>query len=254
MSFTVFPSVDITDGRTARVLHGRFGSETVYSDDPVKIASGFSSAGARWLHLVDLDGARTGVRANRELLLEVVRRAPCPVQAGGGVMTADDVEELLAAGANRVILSAAALVDPDAVEDACGRFGERIGISLDARGAAAGQEAWTVGPGIPLADAVEAFGRSGASFFVYTDVDRDGSLVGPDVDALLRVTSLTELPVISAGGIGTLEDLKTVARLSDSGVAGVIVGRALYENKFDVKEAMLAAEAVAGEEEPLVER
>ena len=252
MSFTVFPSVDITEGRVARVLHGRFGSESVYSDDPVKIASGFASAGARWLHLVDLDGARTGVARNRELLVDVVRRAPCPVQAGGGVMTADDVEELLAAGANRVVMSAGALHDPDAAEDACRRFGERIGVSLDVRGADQGDG--TVGRGIPLTEAIEAFERAGASFFVYTDVDRDGSLTGPNVAALTRVAGATSLPVIAAGGIGTLEDLKTVARLSDVGISGVVVGRALYENKFDLKEAMLAAEAAAGEEEPLVER
>ena len=253
MKFTVYPSVDIADGRAARMLHGRFGSETVYSDDPVKIANGFSSAGARWLHLVDLDAAKTGVRVNRELLLEVVRRASCPVQAGGGVETRDDVEELLAAGANRAVMSAAALLDEAEVSYACGHYGERIGVSLDARGGSVGGDGWTVGPGIPVLEAIAAFRSAGASFFVYTDVDRDGTLGGPDVDALLRVAAAAELPVIAAGGIGSLSDLKSVARLNDDGIAGAIVGRALYDNKFDVKEAMLAAEAATGEEEPLVE-
>jgi phosphoribosylformimino-5-aminoimidazole carboxamide ribotide isomerase len=253
MSFTVFPSVDISDGRAARTLHGRFGSEAVYSDDPVKIASGFSSAGARWLHLVDLDAAKTGERVNRTLLLEVVRRASCPVQAGGGVASSDDVEELLAAGANRVVMSASALLNETEALTACARYGERVGVSLDARGASLGTSAWTVGGGIPVLEAIEAFARAGASFFVYTDVDRDGSLAGPDLDALVRVAEAAELPVVASGGIGSLSDLQSVARLSGYGVSGVVVGRALYDNKFDVKDAMLAAEAAVGEEEPLVE-
>lgn len=205
------------------------------------------------MHIVDLDGAKTGVSRNRELLLEVVRRASCPVQAGGGLRSLEDVEEVLAAGANRAVMSSAALDDPAELRAACSRYGERIGVSLDARGAGPSGD-WTVGQGTPLLDAVQEFAEAGASLFVYTDVNRDGSLRGPDVEALLRVAGATSLPVIASGGIGTLEDLKTVARLSDAGVAGVVVGRAFYDNKFDVKDAMLAAEAATGEEEPLVER
>jgi phosphoribosylformimino-5-aminoimidazole carboxamide ribotide isomerase len=252
MNFTVFPSIDISEGRSAHVMQGRFGSEAVYSDDPIKVAAGFSSAGARWLHIVDLDGAKTGVSRNRELLLEVIRRASCPVQAGGGLRTLDDVEEVLAAGANRAIMSSMALEDPTEMRAACERYGERIGVSLDARGA--GGPEWTVGHGTPVLEAMPMFESAGATSFVYTDVRRDGSLSGPDVDALLQVAAATELPVIASGGIGTLEDLKTVARLSDAGIAGAVVGRALYENKFDVRQAMLAAEGATGEEEPLVER
>src|SRR5918996_2232827 len=122
VSFTVYPAVDISNGRCVRLLQGRFGTETVYSDDPVKVALGFASAGARWLHIVDLDGAKTGISANRELVLEVVRRASCPVQAGGGLRTMEDVEEVLAACANRAILGTVALEDPAALAEACSRF------------------------------------------------------------------------------------------------------------------------------------
>ncbi len=256
MSFTVFPAVDISEGRCVRLLQGRFGTETVYSDDPVKIALGFSSAGARWLHIVDLDGAKTGMASNRELVLEVVRRASCPVQAGGGVRTIEEVEELLAAGANRVVLGTLALEDQNAMSKACNRYGQRIAVSLDARGDRLASHGWTVGTGIPVLEAVKEFESAGVASFVYTDVSRDGTMSGPNVEALLRLTQNTELPVIASGGISSIEEVKTVARLRPAGVSGAIVGRALYEHKFGIAEANFAAdEAAAGRDEaPLVEQ
>ncbi|MDQ3645658.1 MAG: 1-(5-phosphoribosyl)-5-[(5-phosphoribosylamino)methylideneamino]imidazole-4-carboxamide isomerase [Actinomycetota bacterium] len=242
MSFTIYPAVDISDGRCVRLLQGRFGTETVYSDDPVEVALGFSSAGARWLHIVDLDGARTGEAANRELVLEVVRRASCPVQAGGGVRTADDVEELLAAGANRAVLGTFALEDPVAARAACARFGERIVVSLDARRGELTSHGWTVGTGMPLEEAVRTFEEAGVTAFVYTDIGRDGTMSGPDVEGLARLAEITDLPVTASGGISSLEDVRTVAALSPRGVQGAIIGRALYEHKFGIAEANLAAD------------
>ena len=251
MSFTVFPAVDISDGRCVRLLQGQFGTETVYSDDPVDVAVGFSRAGARWLHIVDLDGARTGEAQNRELVLEVVRRASCPVQAGGGVRTLDDVEELLMAGANRAVLGTFALEDPEAMRKACKRYGERIVVSLDARSGELASEGWTVGTGMSVEEAVDTFQDAGVSMFVYTDVTRDGTLQGPDVEGLRKLAAISNVPIIASGGIGTLEEIKTVARLKSEGVAGAIVGRALYENKFGVGEAQFAAdEAASGKDEP----
>lgn len=244
VSFTVFPSIDISQGRCVRLLQGRFGTETVYSDDPVRVAIGFCRAGARWLHIVDLDGARTGAAENRELVLEVVRRASCPVQAGGGVRTLDEVEELLAAGANRAVLGTFALEDPEAATLACARYGERIIVSLDARGGELASHGWTVGTGIPVEDAVRIFEDAGVSSFVYTDVTRDGTMSGPDIDGLRRLVDLTSLPVVASGGISSLEELRAIARLHDEGVSGAIVGRALYEHKFSVGEANLAADEV----------
>jgi phosphoribosylformimino-5-aminoimidazole carboxamide ribotide isomerase len=252
-AFTVFPAVDISDGRCVRLLQGRFGTETVYSDDPVKVALGFASAGARWLHIVDLDGAKTGVAANRELVLEVVKRATCPVQAGGGIRTLDDVEAILGAGASRAILGTFAMEDPEAMAAACSRYGSRIGVSLDARGGELASHGWTVGTGLSVLDTVKAFESAGVSMFVYTDVGRDGTMTGPDIDGLLRLCDATSLPVIASGGISSLQDLKTVARLKDRGVAGAIVGRALYENRFDVRQANMAAEKPGSEDDELVE-
>ena len=251
MSFTIYPAVDISEGRCVRLLQGRFGSETVYSDDPVKVALGFASAGARWLHIVDLDGAKTGKAANRELLVEVVRLASCPVQAGGGIRTLEDVEEVLYAGANRAVLGTFAMEDPEAMARACKTYGERIVVSLDAKGGELASHGWTVGTGLPVEDAVKAFSAAGVSMFVYTDVSKDGTLAGPDIDGLRRLLANTDLPVIASGGVASLEDVATVARLRSEGVAGAIIGRAFYENKFDIRDAqMVADESAAGRNEP----
>jgi phosphoribosylformimino-5-aminoimidazole carboxamide ribotide isomerase len=254
MSFTIYPAVDISGGRCVRLLQGRFGNETVYSDDPVQVALGFCSAGARWLHIVDLDGAKTGEPANRELVLEVVRRSSCPVQAGGGLRSLDDVEEVLAAGASRAVLGTVALEDPDRLQEACDRYGERIAVSLDARGGELEAHGWTVGTEIPLLDAVKRFEDAGVSSFIYTDVGRDGTMGGPDVEGLMRLTSVTRLPVVASGGIASLDDIRAVARLRHHNVVGGIVGRAFYEHKFGISEANFAADQTASaEEEPLIE-
>ena len=242
MTFTVYPAVDISDGRCVRLLQGEFGSETVYSDDPVEVALGFCAAGARWLHIVDLDGAKTGVPANRELVLEVVRRASCPVQAGGGLRSLDDVESVLAAGANRAVLGTLALEDPEELARACARYGERIAVSLDVKGGAVASHGWTVGSGVSLSEAMTTFAEAGVATFIYTDVSRDGTMEGPNVDALLSCARATSVPVIASGGISSLDDVGTVAALRSEGVAGAIVGRALYERRFTVQEANRAAD------------
>ena len=250
----MFPAVDISEGRCVRLLQGRFGTESVYSDDPVRVALGFCRAGARWLHIVDLDGAKTGERLNRELVLDVVARSSCPVQAGGGLRTLDDVEEVIAAGANRAVISTAALEDPQALRRACKRYGERIAVSLDVRGDKLSPHGWTVGSDIPFFDAVEQFEEAGVALFIYTDIARDGTMWGPNLEGVRGLAEATERPVISSGGIGSLEELRAVARLHSEGVRGAIVGRALYENKFNVGQANLAAdEVVSGRDEPVLE-
>jgi phosphoribosylformimino-5-aminoimidazole carboxamide ribotide isomerase len=251
MSFTVFAAVDISEGRSIRLLQGRFGSESVYSDDPVRVATGLARAGARWLHIVDLDGAKTGAPVNRDVILEVVTRASCPVQAGGGLRHIDDVIEVLAAGANRAVLGTVALQDRAALATACGRFGERIAVSLDARRTGRFDDEWTVGTGDPVIGAVRIFEEAGASCFIYTDTGRDGRALGPNLEDIERLAGTTSLPVVASGGIGTLDDVRAVARLNPVGITGVVVGRPLYEHKFGVGEANMAAdEAAAGKSEP----
>jgi phosphoribosylformimino-5-aminoimidazole carboxamide ribotide isomerase len=251
MSFVVYPAVDISDGKCVRLLQGHFGTETVYSDDPVEVALGFCRAGARWLHIVDLDGARTGMPVNRELVVEVVKRASCPVQAGGGLRSEEEVTDLLAAGANRVVIGTVALEDETELKRICARYGERIAVSLDARGDELSSHGWTVGSGVPVMDAVKTFEDAGVSMFIYTDVGRDGTMSGPNVEGAGRIAAATRLPLIASGGVSSLEDLRVVARLFPQGVVGAVVGRALYEHKFGVVEAQRVADVIAaGREEP----
>ena len=254
MGFVVYPAVDILEGRCVRLLQGRFGSESVYSDDPVQVALGFCRAGARWLHIVDLEGARTGEPVNREQVLEVVRRAACPVQAGGGLRSLDDVESVIAAGAGRAVMATAALEDPAALKAACKRFGERIAVSLDVKNGALAAHGWTEGAGMPVLEAISEFEAAGVSTFIYTDTSRDGTMIGPDVEGIARIAQFTERPVVASGGIGSIDELRSVARLHDMGVTGAIVGRAFYEHKFNVGEANFAADSIAsGREEPELE-
>ena len=245
LSFTVFAAVDIAEGRCVRLLQGRFGSETVYSDDPVEVARGWCRAGARWLHVVDLDGARTGTPANRHLVLEVASQTSCAVQAGGGLRTLEDVESALAAGARRVVLGTVALEDPAALRLVCSHHGARIATSLDARGGELATHGWTVGTGVGVLDAVAAFEAAGTSMFIYTDVARDGTMAGPDLGGLTRLTKATAVPVVASGGISSLVDLRAVAGLRRLGVVGAIVGRALYDRKFTIEEAIAAADQAA---------
>jgi phosphoribosylformimino-5-aminoimidazole carboxamide ribonucleotide (ProFAR) isomerase len=149
---------------------------------------------------------------------------------------------MIAAGANRAVLGTIALEDPDEMARACKRFGERIAVSLDARSGELASHGWTVGTGVPVDEAVKAFEAAGVSLFIYTDVSRDGAMTGPDIEGLQRVTGMTEVPVVASGGVATLDDVRSLARLRNQGVDGVIVGRALYEGKFTVGEANLAAD------------
>ena len=237
MSFTVYPAVDISEGRCVRLLQGLFGSETVYSEDPAEVAASFCRAGAAWLHVVDLDGARTGRPRNRDLLVDVLRSAKCPVQASGGVRSAADVEQLLDAGADRVVVGTVALEHPKMLAALCGRHGHLIAVSLDARGGLLQGHGWTVGSGLGVLDAVRAFESLGAWGFVYTNIERDGTMAGPDLAGLKAVLEASALPVIASGGISSLEEVRSVAKL---GAAGAVVGRALYEGTFTIPEAIAA--------------
>jgi phosphoribosylformimino-5-aminoimidazole carboxamide ribotide isomerase len=240
VSFEILASVDIVDGRCAYVLQGRFGSQAVYSDDPVEVGLGFCRAGARWLHVADLDGSRTGRRVNREELLRTISGSSCPVQASGGLASLPDVEEVLAAGAQRAVASSFALQDRVALEQATARYGERMAGHLDARGDA-GDEGWVVGTGVGVLDAATAFEDAGVAVLVYTHVDTDGAMSGPDLEGLRRVAARADLPVIASGGIASLDDVRAVSGLAPGRVSGAIVGRALYEGKFTLKEAMEVA-------------
>ncbi|MFL5679993.1 MAG: HisA/HisF-related TIM barrel protein [Chloroflexota bacterium] len=238
-SFDVIPAIDLRAGRVVRLSQGDFARETAYSDDPAGMAGEFVRAGARRVHIVDLDGARTGEPAQRDAVAAIVAAAGADVacQVAGGLRTDAAIAAALVLGAARVIVGTAALADPGfpaALVRAHG--GERIVVALDVRDGAAVGEGWrSDAPGVPVDDAVEGLAGAGVTTFAVTAIDRDGLLGGPDVALLERLVRRGVGDVIASGGIGSLDD---IGRIRDIGCIGVIVGRAIYEGRVDLAEAI----------------
>lgn len=238
----LFPAIDIRGGRCVRLQRGDFAAETVYDDDPVAVARRFETVGARWLHVVDLDAARTGTAANLDTVTAVCAAVQIPVQTGGGVRDEDAARRLLDAGAARVVVGTAAVESPDLVDHLCHDHPGRIVVGLDARGRDVAVRGWTEGSGADLVDLAGRFAASGVAAIVVTEIGRDGTMTGPDVDQLGAVLRATNLPVIASGGVGSLDDLLALRALQvdGHGLAGAIVGRAIYEGRLDLAEALQA--------------
>lgn len=239
--FTLYPAVDIKDGRAVRLTQGRADQETVYDQDPVAAAQVFAEGGAEWLHVVDLDAAFTGEPRNRHLIERIVVATGRKVQASGGVRTLDDVKASLDYGAERVVLGTMALTDPTFVEQALEMVGPRIAVGLDARGHVLQARGWTEEAG-DLFEALERFTAMGVPRFVYTDVAKDGMLAGPNIEMLRQVADATTAKVTASGGVSSLDDLRTLAACHER-VDAAIVGKALYSNAFDLPQAL---DAVGG--------
>ncbi len=233
---TLYPAVDIKDGRAVRLTQGKADEETVYDADPVAAAQRFADAGSSWLHVVDLDAAFTGEPRNRHLIERIVAATGCQVQASGGVRTLDDVEASLGYGAERVVIGTMALTDPSFVEQVLDRVGPRIAVGLDARGTTLQARGWTEEAG-DLFDAIERFTAMGVPRFVYTDVAKDGMLQGPNLEMLQRVADATTAHVTASGGVSSLDDLRTLAGCHER-VDAAIVGKALYAEAFTLEEAL----------------
>lgn len=236
MPLTLYPAVDIKDGRAVRLTQGKADEETVYDQDPVAAAQRFADAGSDWLHVVDLDAAFTGEPRNRHLIEEIVAATGCRVQASGGVRTLEDVEASLGYGAERVVIGTMALTDPTFVQRVLDSVGPRLAVGLDARGNVLQARGWTEEAG-DLFDAIERFTAMGVPRFVYTDVARDGMLQGPNVAMLTKVADATDAYVTASGGVANLDDLATLATCHPR-VDAAIVGKALYAGAFTIEEAL----------------
>lgn len=238
----LYPAIDVRAGRAVRLYQGDYSQETVYGTDPVAVARGFQAAGARWIHVVDLDAARTGAPENRSVVAAIVGAVhpSVSVQAGGGVRDHAAAEALAEAGVARVVLGTAALESPSLVADLATAM--PVAVGLDVRGREVAVRGWTAGSGADVLDVVRRFEDVGVEAVIVTQIARDGTLSGPDVDGLASVLEATSLAVIASGGVGSLADLETLATLESGGrvLAGVIVGRALYEGRFTVEEALAA--------------
>ena len=236
----LYPAIDILEGQAVRLVQGRFEDRTVYNDDPLEAAKSWVDAGARFLHVVDLDGARSGEPKSIEHLRRITSGTGVPVQYGGGLRSVTAVREALRAGAERAVVGTAAFRDVDFLDDILNAFGPRVVVSVDVRGGMISTSGWTQTTQMPAADVIRRLGDRGVRSFVYTNVDRDGRLEGPDVDEVSRVAGAVRGRFLYSGGIGGLEDLRALAALRQVNLAGVIVGKALYEGRFTIAEGQAA--------------
>ena len=232
----LLPAVDIREGRAVRLRQGDFADETVYADDPLEAARSFVDAGARFLHVVDLDGAREGAPAALGHLERIVGELGVPVQYGGGLRDAEAVRSAFSAGARRVVLGTAAYRDPALLRESLG-LGE-VAVAVDVRGGRVTAAGWTEETGTGPEEAIRRMQTEGVSRFVYTDVDRDGMLEGPDLDRVRSVADQVEGSFQYSGGIGSLDHLRALRELELPNLEGVVSGKALYERRFGVAEAI----------------
>ena len=236
----LYPAIDLRAGRCVRLHQGDFDAETVYDDDPVAVARAFTAAGARWIHVVDLDAARTGEPANLAVIERIAAAVDCALECGGGVRSEAAASALLLAGAARVVVGTAAVEDPGLVDRLCDAHPGRVAVGLDARGREVAVRGWMEGSGADLLDLAARFESSGVAALIVTEIGRDGTMAGPDLDQLRTVLAATSVPVIASGGVGSLGDLAALADLTEGRrrLAGAIAGRALYEGRFTVAQAI----------------
>jgi phosphoribosylformimino-5-aminoimidazole carboxamide ribotide isomerase len=239
----LFPAIDIYQGRAVRLVQGRFEDQTVYADDPLEAARSWVDAGARYLHVVDLDGAKQGEPVALGHLERIVADIGVPVQYGGGLRTVPAVHDAFRAGAQRVIVGTAAFRDVDFLDDVVASYGDRVMVSVDVRGGFISTAGWTQSTQMPAQEAISRLTARGVRSFVYTNVDRDGLLEGPDLDEVREIAQVVRGRFLYSGGIGTADDLRALARLRQVNLRGVISGKALYEGRFTVAEGQAALEA-----------
>lgn len=234
------PAIDILDGKAVRLSQGAFDAKTVYDDDPLEAARRWVQAGARTLHVVDLDGARTGVPANFEHVARIVGDLDVAVQVGGGLRTIAAVRGAVHAGAARVVLGTAAFRDVDFLDEAVAELGDRVVVSVDARDGRLAAAGWTEQTDIPVESVFERVGGRGVRRFVYSSIDHDGMLTGPDLDGVRRVAQAVRGSFLYSGGVSSVDDLRALSGLRQVNLTGVIVGKALYERRFTIADAQLA--------------
>ena len=236
----LYPAIDIRDGKAVRLAQGDYERETAYDDDPVVAARRWADGGARWLHVVDLDGARAGQPVNLEHVRRIVSAVSIPVQLGGGLRDSKKAEEAFSSGVERIVLGTAAVRDPDLAGAIAEAHGDRVVVSVDSRSGRVAAEGWTESSELETVEVVEALSSRGVGRFVYTPVDVDGLMEGPDLDSLREVAAAASGEVIYSGGVGSLDDLRSIGGLDLENLDGVIVGKALYEQRFTVAEGQVA--------------
>jgi len=228
----IYPAIDLKDGKCVRLSQGAFDKVTVFNDEPKNVAKSFQEAGASFIHVVDLDGARSGKSQNHEAIASIVSAINIPIQTGGGIRTMEDIEQKLSMGVERIILGTAALKHPDLVKAAVKAYGNHIAVGIDASQGLVAVEGWEEVSRTKAVDICIKMKDIGVQTIIYTDIAKDGMMSGPNVEATKEIVETTGLSVIASGGVSSIEDLE---RLSEIGVSGVIIGKALYLGALDLK-------------------
>jgi len=232
----IIPAVDIRGGRCVRLYQGDYNQQTVFNENPVTVALTWYSQGARWLHIVDLDGAAAGEPKNMEMVLQIIKESGLLIELGGGIRQKEVAEKLLGQGISRIILGTAAIENRELVKKLCQQFGDAIAVSLDARDGKIAIHGWQENTVFEVLRLSREMIDAGVRRFIYTDIKKDGTLTEPNFDMINRLLAETHVPIIVAGGIAKLEHLR---RLKELGVAGAIIGKALYTGDIDLEEAII---------------
>jgi phosphoribosylformimino-5-aminoimidazole carboxamide ribotide isomerase len=234
----IYPSIDIKDGQVVRLVHGDMDKATVFGDSPTVQAMQFAAQGFQWLHVVDLNGAFAGTSVNGAVVEDILRNIKIPVQLGGGIRNLAMIEHWLQKGVTRVVLGTIALRHPELVREACQQFPGKIAVAIDARGGMAAVAGWAETTEVKALDLALKFEDAGVAAIIYTDINRDGALGGVNVEATADLAFALTTPVIASGGVAGLQDLLDLKQHEKTGVAGVIIGRALYDGRIDAAEAL----------------
>ena len=236
----LFPAIDLKDGYCVRLVQGKADKETIFSADPVAVAKRWMNEGATWLHIVDLDGAFQGVPVNREVVAAIARAVPIPIQLGGGIRLPATAKEYLDMGVDRLIIGTSALKDPKLLTELCDKYPGKIGVSLDAHDGRLKSNGWVEDAGATIDQVLPKITEAGAAFVIYTDIARDGMQSGINLPMIEMVAKASAIPVVAAGGVHDLDDIKALYPLwGKSNLEGVIAGRAIYEGTLNLQKALV---------------
>ena len=239
----IFPAIDIRGGKCVRLFKGDFAQETVFSDKPEEMAAKWEAQGGKFLHLVDLDGALAGKSVNLDVVKKIVDTVSIPVELGGGIRTMENIDEVLSLGVQRVILGSVAVKNPALVKEACQKYGDRVVVGIDAKDGIVAVDGWGVSGDVEVTVLAKEMAKAGVKTIIYTDISRDGTLSGVNVEATARLARESGVKIVASGGVKSLDDIAALRPYEKDGIEGVIVGKSIYTGSLDLQEAIALVES-----------